>query len=207
MNSIIVARSNDPTMNRRTLLEMYRFRHKVFHDRLDWEVSSRNGMEIDIFDELDPIYIVAKTSHRRVEGCWRLLPTMGPYMLKDTFSQLLRGEAAPEEENIWELSRFAVESTSAGDLAQGNVGILTLEMIRSALEFAETRGIRHYVTVISVALERLMKQAGFSVRRFGDGKAQRIGKVLSVACWIDIDDRLRQALYAILPADLSRKAA
>ena len=205
MNSIIVARSNDPRMSRRTMLDMYRFRHKVFHDRLGWEVNSRNGMEIDVFDELDPVYIVAKDGHRRVEGCWRLLPTTGPYMLKDTFPQLLRGEAAPEESDIWELSRFAVESSEPGDLAQGNLNMVTFQMIRLIVEFAESRGIRHYVTVTSVAVERLMKQAGISLRRFGDGRAQRVGKVLTVACWVDVG-MLRQAVDA-LPADLSREAA
>ena len=206
MNSIIVARSNDPGMSRRTMLDMYRFRHKVFHDRLGWEVNSRNGMEIDVFDKLEPFYIVAKDGHRRVEGCWRLLPTTGPYMLKDTFPQLLRGEAAPEVGNIWELSRFAVDSSEPGDLAQGNMRMLTFEMIRSVVDFAESRGIRHFVTVTSVAMERMMKQAGICFRRFGDGKAERVGKVLTVACWVDIDDRLHQAVDA-LPIDLTREAA
>lgn len=205
MGSIIVAQSNDPEMSRRTMLDMYRFRHKVFHDRLGWEVNSRNGMEIDIFDELDPVYIVAKDGQKRVEGCWRLLPTSGPYMLKDTFPQLLRGEAAPEEGHIWELSRFAVESSATGDLAQGNLSLVTFEMIRSVVEFAEKQGIRHYVTVTSVALERMMRQADICLRRFGDGKAQRIGRVLSVACWVDVD-RLRQSVDA-LSADLRREAA
>lgn len=207
MNSIIVAQSHDPLLSRHTRQEMFRFRHKVFHERLGWEVSSRNGMEIDIFDELNPVYIVAKNGNSRVEGCWRILPTTGPYMLKDTFPQLLCGEAPPSASDVWELSRFAVESTSTGDLAQGKMGIVTFEMMRSAVEFADKRGIRHYVTVTSVALERLLKRAGIPMRRFGDGKAQRIGKVLSVACWVDIDDRLRQAVSGALPADLSQEAA
>jgi len=205
MNSIIVAQSNASGMNRRTMLDMFRFRHKVFYDRLGWEVNIRNGMEIDIFDELDPFYVVAKDGQRRVEGCWRLLPTTGTYMLKDTFPQLLRGDAAPQENHVWELSRFAVESSEAGDLAQGNLSMVTFEMIRTIVEFAEKQGIRHYVTVTSVAVERLMKQAGISLRRFGDGKSQRVGKVLTVACWVDVD-MLRQAVDAI-SADLPREAA
>lgn len=205
MNSIIVARPSDPLLNRRTLHDMFRFRHKVFHERLGWEVNSRNGMEIDPFDGLNPVYVVARNSLRRVEGCWRLLSTTGPYMLKDTFPQLLRGEVAPEESHIWELSRFAVESAATGDLAQGNLNLVTFKMIRSIVDFAEKRGISHYVTVTSVALERLMRQAGIPMRRFGDGKAERIGKVLSVACWVDTDE-LRQAVYA-LAAEPPRKVA
>ena len=43
-----------------------------------------------------------------VLGCWRLLPTTGPNMLKDTFPQLLHGHPAPHQTDVWELSRFAV---------------------------------------------------------------------------------------------------
>ena len=202
MNGIIVAGPSDPALNRSTMLDMYRFRHKVFHDRLGWEVASCFGMEIDVFDALNPVYVVARNEEARVEGCWRILPTTGPYMLKDTFPQLLRGESAPEETEIWELSRFAVESTDAGDLAQGNLSLVTFEMMRSIVDFAYRWGIRQYVTVTSVAVERLMKRAGIPLRRFGDCKAERVGKVLSVACWIDVDGA-RQALYG----DLSREAA
>ena len=202
MNGIIVAGPSDPALNRSTMLDMYRFRHKVFHDRLGWEVASRFGMEIDVFDALNPVYVVAKDEASRVEGCWRMLPTTGPYMLKDTFPQLLRGENAPEEAQIWELSRFAAESTETGDLAQGNLGLVTLEMIRSIVDFAQRWGITHFVTVTSVAVERLMKRAGIPMRRFGDSRAERVGKVLSVACWVNVES-LRLAVYG----DLSREAA
>jgi acyl homoserine lactone synthase len=98
-----------------------------------------------------------------------------------------------------------VESSDPGDLAQGNLNMVTFQMIRLIVEFAESRGIRHYVTVTSVAVERLMKQAGIYLRRFGDGKAERVGKVLTVACWVDVG-MLRQAVDA-LPTDLPREAA
>ena len=31
-----------------------------------------------------------------LRGCWRLLPTEGPYMLKDSFPELLHGAEAPD---------------------------------------------------------------------------------------------------------------
>jgi acyl homoserine lactone synthase len=67
-------------------------------------------------------------------------------------------------------------------------------MIRSLLPFAEEHGIRHYVFVTSVALERLVTRIGLPLRRFGDGQAQRVGKVLSVACWLDVNEQFRQAV-------------
>ena len=52
-----------------------------------------------------------------------------------------------------------------------------------------------FVTVTSVALERLLKRTGLPIRRFGDGKAQRVGKVLTVACWVDINEQFAGVVY------------
>lgn len=202
-----MARSDDPTMDKGTLHGMFRFRNHVFHERLGWKVECRNGMERDVFDDLDPVYVVSKGKGRRIEGCWRLLPTTGAYMLKDTFPQLLGNEAAPEDPAIWELSRFAVRSSSQGLLSQGGVSAVTFEMMKQILAFAEENGIRSYVTVTSVAVERLFKRAGIPIRRFGDGKAQRVGHVLSVACWIDINDEVRQVVSRLARGASSQEAA
>jgi acyl homoserine lactone synthase len=82
-----------------------------------------------------------------------------------------------------------------GGSSQARLNQVAMDMMRRAYEFAIEHRISHYVTVTSVALERLMKSGGIPLLRFGDGKAQRIGKVLTVACWIAIDEPLRQALY------------
>lgn len=194
MNRIVVARSGDPVFDRHTMQEMFKFRYKVFREQLEWDVKTCDGLEIDEYDQQKPVYMVAKNPMNLIEGCWRFLPTTGIYMLKDTFPQLLRGEPAPVATDIWELSRFAVVSSDRGDLAQASIGTTTFEMIRRAVEYADAKGIRHYVTVTSVGLERALRSAGIPLRRFGDGKAERVGKVLSVACWIDIDDHLRQVV-------------
>ncbi len=198
MSHILLAGGERPLFDPVTLIRMFAFRHKVFHERLGWEVTSDHGMEYDHFDELNPVYLLAKDQTQQVEGCWRILPTTGPYMLRDTFPQLLCNESAPAAPHIWELSRFAVETAADSECQQARLSRVAMDMMRSAYEFAVENHITHYVTVTSVALERLMKKAGVPLYRFGDGKAQRIGKVLTVACWINIDHTLHQALY---PAD------
>ncbi len=195
MRRIVMGHAGDPEMDRDAMLGMFRLRDTIFHKRLGWDVRSENGCERDVFDELSPVYMVARGSRRAVEGCWRLLPTTGPYMLRDTFPQLLRGEPAPCDPEIWELSRFAVAPTSIDDRRQVNFGAVTFEMMQRVVDFAESHGIGSYVTVTSVALERMLRRAGIPLRRFGDGKAQRIGKVLSVACWVFIDAQCREAVY------------
>lgn len=195
MNQILLAQANDPLVNSLILGSMFRFRHEVFHDMLGWEVRSENGQERDRYDELNPVYIVATNRDKEVEACWRMLPTTGSYMLKDTFPQLLHGEPAPQHQQIWELSRFAVRPHNHHEQSQVALNDLTFAMLQSAFEFACQNGIRSYVTVASVAVERLMKRTGISMRRFGQHAPQRIGKVLTVACWVDINEQTRQAVY------------
>lgn len=195
MGHVAVARAESSPNNRFPLEEVFRFRHQVFHDRLGWEVASHQGMERDTYDDLNPVHMFCRNPRGRVEACWRLLPTTGPYMLEEVFPQLLRGEAAPKDSGIWEISRFAVVPETDAGREQANMCQLTFEMLQAGVDFALENGIRHYVFVTSVAVERLLRRAGLHLHRFGDGKAQMVGKVLSVACWIDIDEMTCRAVY------------
>lgn len=195
MHRILMARADDRALDPGTLEDMFRFRHKVFYERLGWEVPSRDGIERDEYDELNPVYIVAKNRASEIEGCWRLLPTTGPYMLKDTFGQLLHDEPAPQDPGIWEMSRLAVLPSTSGERAQVTLNAITFDMIRLVYEFATQNGIRQYVLVTSVALERLLTRVGFPIHRLGGHKAQYVGKVLTVACAVDINEQFRQAVY------------
>ena len=196
MSQIVMGRAGDPHMSAAALHGMHALRDTVFHKRLGWEVESRDGLEIDDYDGMDPLYMVAHASGPQVDGCWRLLPTTGPYMLRDTFPQLLCGEPAPCDPAIWELSRFAVAPTGASDRRQVNFSLLTFEMMQHVVDHALANGIRSYVTVTSASLERMLVRAGIPLRRFGNGRLTRVGKVQAVACWISMDEECREAVYA-----------
>ncbi|WP_431682793.1 acyl-homoserine-lactone synthase [Kitasatospora sp. KL5] len=92
---------------------MYRLRHHVFHERLRWQVRTRNGRERDSFDDLDPVYVIGcHTESGAVTASLRMLPTTGPYMLRDVFPQALRGAPAPCDPQTWEISRLCVHLSS-----------------------------------------------------------------------------------------------
>ncbi|WP_435106295.1 acyl-homoserine-lactone synthase [Arhodomonas sp. AD133] len=190
---ILVGRSSEPAMSPAVLDGVYRFRHDVFNKRLGWEVKSRRGRERDDFDDLDPVYIACR-ERDEVIGTFRLLPTTGPYMLRDTFPELLRGEEAPCASDVWELSRFAVTARDPAARVQVTCSSETMEMMRACFRYAQDNGIREYVMVTSVAVERMLRAVGMNLVRFGDGKAVRVGKVLSVACRLTIDEALGRAL-------------
>ncbi len=64
---------------------MHKLRAKVFKGRMGWDVPVISGMEIDGYDAIDPMYMLMRAPEGVLCGCWRLLPTEGPYMLKDSF--------------------------------------------------------------------------------------------------------------------------
>lgn len=145
--------------------EMYRLRARVFSGRLGWDVSTTDGMEIDRFDALDPYYMLIQDETGRVRGCWRLMPTDGPNMLRDTFPQLLHGAAAPAARNIWELSRFVVDTD--GEEKGFGFTDLTIQVLQTAMIFAQRMGITRYVTVTTTPIERLLRRTGVEMYRLG----------------------------------------
>lgn len=177
---------------------MFRLRYEVFHERLGWKVNTHDGMEIDQFDELERAhYILARSPQEGVDACWRILPTLGPNMLRDVFPELLHGQPAPAAADVWELSRFALATdrlngTENAGNPQIGFGELSVALMAEATRWADANGIARYVTVTTAAIERLLRRQGVNVYRLGP--PVRVGQVLTVACFIEIDDMTRRAL-------------
>lgn len=174
------------------LWAMHKLRARVFKGRMGWEVPVLSGMEIDGYDAVDATYMLVKERGGQVRGCWRILPTEGPYMLKDSFPELLNGEEAPENERIWELSRFAIENDVNNSFGFAN---LTIECIREMMAYGQKHAIEKYVTVTTTAVERLLKKAGCVVTRLAPPMV--IGVENAVALYMDIDKT-----YAALSAPM-----
>lgn len=204
MSEILLTQRGDAQLDETTLHQMYRLRHAVFHDRLGWEVTSDNGMEHDEFDRANPVYVLVRGTGDDLDACWRLLPTNGPYMLKDIFPELLAGQPAPQSADVWELSRFAVAEGKA-DPAGFGLSNIPVRMVRAAVRFAWENGIERYVSVTSVAVERMFRKLGVHVERLGP--PIKIGRVLTVACSLEIDAITEFALFGTLPEHAPRKAA
>lgn len=193
MKSVIQIKARN-TFNRNELLSIHQLRAKVFKGRLGWEVAVLGGMEIDGYDALDPYYMEIREEEQPLRGCWRLLPTTGPYMLKDTFPELLHGHTAPEHEKVWELSRFAIDNTGA----RNTFGFANVAMnaMREVVRFADENGIAKYVTVTTTAIERLLRHAGIEMSRFGP--PVQIGVEHAVALEIHLGQKTHSALFGAL---------
>lgn len=187
MASIIIARAGEHGLGAPLLDSMYRLRSDVFHHRLEWEVRVENGREHDWFDLIGPHYLVAHDGASNALGCSRLLPTLGPNMLRDIFPFLLDGAPPPTSPTAWEVSRFAISSACAGD--GFGFSDVPATMLAEMFRFASGHGIEDLVGVTSAPVERMLRHMGLRVERLGT--ARRVGKVMSLAFRMPVEENLR----------------
>lgn len=171
------------------LNDMYRLRARVFHDRLGWEVAVRNGMERDLFDDLDPAHVISVDAEGRVVGCMRLLQTTGPHMLADVFAPLLDGEPPLRSATLWEATRFCVDTNLlSGGRARNSIAYVTSEVMIGAFEYGRAAGVSDAVAVIDPIMDRVMKRSGNGPEAYL-GTPKQMGKVKALAVLMDCSER------------------
>ncbi|MEN9868101.1 MAG: hypothetical protein RL748_3691 [Pseudomonadota bacterium] len=172
------------------------YRHKIFIERLGWQLPVQNGLERDQFDRPDTLYVVARDDHGDICGCGRLLPTTRPYLLGEVFPHLMNGALPPASQDVWELSRFAVvDLKNVANSAQQ--ARYTRELLAAAVQVVRQQGGSRLITVSPLGIERLLLRMGVNAHRAGppvlvDGKPV-------FACWIEIDEQTCRALCLSLP--------
>src|SRR3954463_11486217 len=180
---------------------MHRLRGRVFKERLDWDVSVCNGLEIDQYDTFKPTFLMA-LEQNDVVGCVRLLPTTGRNMLADTFPVLLDGNAAPRSARIWESSRFCVDTKSAAATAENGLRKATFLLFAAMIEWGQQHNLHAIATVTDLRMERILRRAGWHLERLGTPR--QIGATNAVTGLLPIT---KEALGAIRAAgQISRGA-
>jgi N-acyl-L-homoserine lactone synthetase len=187
--NMVRSTSCDKSISDELRVSMFRLRHQSFKERLNWDVQSTNEQEIDAFDTEDTYYLIATEDGVHADGSWRLIPTTTNYMLERVFPQLLRGEKAPKNSSVWEMSRLSVRPETYRK-GKGFLANTSLELISESYHFAVEHNIERYVTVTSVAVERMLRVLRLPIRRMGDGRSTLIGNVDSIALWVEVDERL-----------------
>lgn len=177
------------------LAEMHRLRYRVFKERLEWDVQTSGGMELDEFGALYPAYLLQKGDDGQIQGCVCLLPSTGPTMLRETFPVLLRGEATPASPTIWESSRFALDLGLNVTKAVGGIARATYELFAGIIEFGLSRRPTEIVTVTDARMERTLRRAAWPLRRIGEPR--ELGTTLAIAGYLEVSRdslaRVRQA--------------
>jgi acyl homoserine lactone synthase len=175
------------------ITEMHRLRYQVFHKRLGWDVAVSGDMEIDEFDALGPTYLIHRTETGAVGGCTRLLPTTGPYMLRDTFPALADSDI-PATRRMWEGSRFAIAAIPGMSKGPCGLSVATSELFAASVEFGLDLGLTDIVAVVDLRMERILRRAGWPMRRMG--KPMQVGIASAVAGLLTVSQSALDAIKA-----------
>ena len=163
---VVVERSN--AHRHANLLEkMFRQRARFFHGRLKWDVQVVDGQERDRYDDASPVYIIYTDDLRsEVKGSLRLLPTTGPTLAADVFSDTLPDAVHLSAPTIWECSRFCLAETV---LASGIEAIVfTSRVLIAALgDVAMRAGIESIIGNFDASKLRLYRRIGCEVEILG----------------------------------------
>ena len=196
MHMLAIRRPTTET-NLDILDRMHRLRDKVFRSRLSWNVRCLDGREYDEFDRLDPTYLIARTSRGELAGCVRMLPTIGPTMLGTVFPHLLHGLRLPAHFGMVESSRFCVDTDIEEERGDGQFHRATMTMFAGIIEWCLINGYSELATATDIRLERILRRAGWSLRRLGH--PMLINETCSIAGLLPIDrstfERLRPEGY------------
>lgn len=160
--------------------QMFRLRKRTFKDRLKWDVGTFGHYEIDGYDMLKPLYVLAMDdAGQRVLGSLRLLPTTGPNMLADTFFELLPDGKPIRSPLVWESSRYCVDTEAANALGAKGLSYTTAELLLALCEVGMDAGLEFIVTVIDLRMERILRRLQCMGDRIGEPRVY--GNVTALA--------------------------
>ena len=145
---------------------MFRLRKRAFSERRQWRVCCRGDYETDRFDALNPLYLCV-VDRSTLIGSLRILPTTGPYMLRDVFPQLLGGATAPSDPCIMEISRLCVDREGARHLGPSGRREVTQILLSSLFRALGGQGIHTLLGVYDLQVGRVLSRVGCRPKAIG----------------------------------------
>lgn len=147
--------------------KMFRLRARIFHARKKWDVKVVDGKERDKYDDLGPVYIVCTDDEMsQVKGSLRLLPTTGPTLLSDFFSDCVSDAAALSAPTIWECSRLCVDEKTVA-AGYGEIVHTAAVMLGALGDVAVKAGIETIVCNFDAPMLRLYRRIGCELEVVG----------------------------------------
>jgi N-acyl-L-homoserine lactone synthetase len=148
--------------------EMFRLRARVFRDRLGWDVQVTDGKERDKYDDESPVYLVyTDDAARNVKGSLRLLPTTGPTVLADFFSDTLPDAAHLSAPTIWECTRFCLDDKILGSGQREELLCASGALIAGLGEVGIKAGIESILGNFDATMLRVYRRIGCEVEVLG----------------------------------------
>jgi N-acyl-L-homoserine lactone synthetase len=160
--------------------QMFKSRAHVFHERLRWKVTVKDGLETDRYDDEDPVYLLSLDESSHVQGSLRLLPTTGPTMLQNEFLNFFTEPVDVTAPTIWECTRFCILPQSSMDSRKAEA-LVSAKLLIGLCELCLSSGIEFVVGVYDASMPRIYRRIGWSPELLARSKPE-IGNI-SVGLW------------------------
>jgi len=149
----------------------HKLRHQEFIERQRYDVKTFDGMEFDEYDTLASSYIVYSDDGKHVLGCSRLTPIAYGCMLRDHFPDLVDDHKLFEAQDVWEGTRFCIDSALP---APKRLAILQ-QISLAYIEFGLLKGASKIIGLMpTLILRSVFERHGIELERLGT--AHQIGK-------------------------------
>jgi acyl homoserine lactone synthase len=158
--------------------QMFKLRAFTFKQRLGWDVEVNDGWETDVFDRLDPLYVMSVNADQsRLQGSARLMPTSGPHMMSEVFGAHFSEDATLRTPLIWEITRFCTDDATKTTATPSGLGLATLELLAGVCELGMANGISHVTAVFDPLMGRIYRRAGLRTTVLGKSTTLGAGTV------------------------------
>ncbi|MHB2167424.1 acyl-homoserine-lactone synthase [Alsobacter sp. R-9] len=173
--------------------QMFRLRARVFHDRLRWDVCVQDGLERDVYDDCDPLYVLSVDEDTGVvRGAARLLPTTGRHMMRDIFNGFFDEPFEIESPLIWECTRFGVLPDLGSEGGAAGLNVATCELLTGVCEAALVSGVTQILGVSEIPMLRIYRRSGWIPEVIG--RSARPGSVPVFAGLWDVSPEVGRML-------------
>lgn len=180
---LIMIDGNNRTQHVQIMDEMYMSRANVFGARRGWDVAVTNDREIDIYDDLDPLYLVSVNSLSGLStGSMRLLPTTSRNMTKEIFSKFFDDDIDIASPLIWECTRFCLHNKNGNsNLSLHQVSRTTSELLIGLCEIGLQSGINQIIAVVDEPMRKILRRARWQPEIIAS--TTRTGELIHAGLW------------------------
>lgn len=171
---------------------MLRLRYKEFKERQAYDIPTFKDMEYDAYDTPATVYVVWRDGEGVVRGCSRMAPTDRAYMIRDLWPSMVTAIPLPEQSDIWESSRFCIDSAFPAKLRQR----IKLEILQAKIEYALAIHVKGMIGVMPPLIWRaVFINSGWPVDHVGPVTALETGEKI-VAGWMHVNPNILLRLRA-----------
>ncbi len=180
---------------------MFRLRATIFHQNMGWDVEVRDGLERDRFDDEGPVYLIHTDAAGHVDASCRLLPTTGPTLISEIFSDTMPDAASLSSPAIWECTRFCVNYGAADARSLQQVVNVSSALVAELGALSIRAGIQTILGNFDALMLRIYRRIGCEVEVLGSthrfGRPVYLGAFpISPAILNKVVSRMRPALAA-----------